>query len=61
MQETVVGLYSTTFTYNYYNDLIRNITSLGSMALSDQYISIFEADQDGNADPALRGVVRPEQ
>lgn len=50
MQETVVGLYSTTFTYYYYYDLIRNSTSMGSMKLSDQYIDIFETDQDGNAD-----------
>ena len=50
MQETVVGLYSTTFTYYYYFDLIRSSTSMGSMKLAEQYTSIFEADQEGNAD-----------
>lgn len=50
MQETVMGLYSTTFTYYYYYDLIRNTTSMGSMKLSDQYADIFETDQAGNAD-----------
>lgn len=46
MQETVVGLYSTTFTYYYYFDLIRSSTSMGSMKLAEQYTSIFEADQE---------------
>ena len=50
MQETVVGLYSTTFTYYYYFDLIRSSTSMGSMKLAEQYTSIYEADQEGNAD-----------
>lgn len=50
MQETVAGLYSTTFTYYYYYDMIRNAASMGSMKLSDQYVEIFEADQQGNAD-----------
>ena len=50
MQETIVGLYSTTFTYYYYSDLIRTSASMGSMNLSDQYVEIFEADQEGNPD-----------
>lgn len=54
MQETVFGLYSTQYTYNFYRN---HIYQGGTLALSSQYSEIYSTDLSGT-DQALLDLVR---
>lgn len=54
MQETVFGLYSTQYTYNFYRN---HIYQGGTLALSSQYSEIYSTDLAGT-DQALLDLVR---